>query len=204
MNRAWVDEKVEMLAVRLGDFNPKSVDSRRFFFEPTDDFYEKLGSGDESDLQSATSAMAMHLRIVPIPTVRYDWGLKMEPEVAGQIRPDFYLDYIQIPFFYVGKKHLLGGIVAHELTHALLKSRCVSLEDSYENERFTDLTAVFVGLGKLLLNGYADEEGGLGYLSRDLIAYCLKEVCRLHSIDVGTALRHLTSEARTLVEHPQT
>ena len=204
MNREWVDEKLKMLALRLQDFNVASAHAHRFFFEPTEDVCKKLESGDASDLQNVASSLAMHLRIIPAPTVRYDWGLKMEPDVAGQIKPDPYLDYIQIPFFYVGKKYLLQGILAHELTHALLKSRRILLEDSYENELFTDLTAVFVGLGKLLLNGYSDEGSGLGYLSPDLIAYCLKEMCRLYVIDRETALGNLTSEARRLVEHPRT
>jgi len=202
MNREWVDEKLEMLALKLSDFNVASVDLRKFFFEPTEDVYKKLASGYESDLQYVASSIATHLRIILVPTVKYDWGLKMEPEVAGQIRSAIYLPYIQIPFFYVGKKHSLGGILAHELTHALLYSRGISLEDSNENEPFTDLTAVFVGLGKLLLNGALDEGGGLGYLSPDLIAYSIKKVCRLHAIDVQAALGNLTSEARGLVEHP--
>jgi len=201
MNREWIDEKLKMLALKLRDLSVASVDSRKFFFEPTEDVYEKLESGDESDLWHVASSIAMHLRIILVPTVRYDWGLKMEPEVAGQIRRDFYPDYIQIPFFYVGKKYSVGGILAHELTHALLFSRGVSLVDSNENEFFTDLTAVFVGLGKLLLNGYLDEGGGLGYLSPELIAYCLKKICHVYTIDLKTALGNLTSEARELVEH---
>jgi hypothetical protein len=201
MDREWVDDKLEMLALKLRDFNVASVDSHEFLFEPTDDVYKKLESGDESDLQYVASSIATHLGITPIPTVRYDWGLKMEPEVAGQIRSTIALPYIRIPFFYVGKKYSLGGILAHEMTHALLYSRDISLEDSNENELFTDLTAVFVGSGKLLLNGALDEGGGLGYLSPDMIAYSLKKVCRLHTIDAETALGNLTSEARGLVEH---
>lgn len=178
-----------------------SVEPRKFFFEPTEDIYKKLESGDESDLQYVASSIAIHIGVISIPTVKYDWGLKMEPEVAGQIRSAIYLPYIQIPFFYVGKKYALGGILAHEMTHALLYSRGISLEDSKENELLTDLTAVFVGLGKLLLNGYLDEGGGLGYLSPDLIAYCLKKVCILYVVDIETAMENLTSEARGLVEH---
>lgn len=202
MNRNWVDAKLEMLALKLSDFNVTSVDSRRFFFEPSQDAYKKLASGDETDLQYVASSIATHLRILSVPTVRYDWGLKMEPEVAGQIRSAVYLSYIQIPFFYVGKKYSLGGILAHELTHALLYSRGISLEDSKENELLTDLAAAFAGLGKLLLNGSLDEGGGLGYLSLDLIAYCVKKLCHLYVIDMETALANLTSEARRLVEHP--
>jgi len=201
MNRAWIDDKLDMLDLKLSDFNAASVDSHKFFFEPTEDVYKRLESGDEKHLQYVASSIAAHLGIISIPIVRYDWGLKMGPEVAGQIRSDYCLAYIQIPFFYVGKKYSLGGILAHELTHHLLYSRHISLVDSNENELFTDLTAVFVGLGKLLLNGTLDEGGGLGYLSPDLIAYCLKKMCSAHTVEVETALENLTSEARGLMEH---
>lgn len=177
------------------------VESCKFFFEPTEDIYRKLESGDETALQYVASSIAIHIGVILIPTVKYDWGLKMEPEVAGQIRSAIYLPYIQIPFFHVGKKYSLGGILAHEMTHALLCSKGISLEDSKENELLTDLTAVFVGLGKLLLNGYLSEGGGWGYLSPDLIAYCFKKVCSLYAIDIETAMENLTSEARELVEH---
>jgi hypothetical protein len=201
MNKAWIDDKLKILTLQLGDFNVASIDSHKFFFEPTEDVYKKLASGDENDLRYVTSSIAAHLRIISTLTVRYDWGLKMEPEVAGQIRSDYFLAYIQIPFFYVGKKYSLGGILAHELTHHLLHSRHIALADSNENEFFTDLTAVFVGLGKLLLNGTLGEGSGLGYLSPDLIAYSMRKVCHVHAIDVKIALGNLTSEARGLVEH---
>jgi len=187
-----------MLVLKL---RAASAESCKFFFEPTEDIYRKLESGDESALQYVASSIAKHIGVTFIPTVKYDWGLKMEPEEAGQIRSGSYLPYIQIPFFYVGKKYMLGGILAHEMTHALLYSRGISLEDSKENELLTDLTAVFVGLGKLLLNGYLDEGGGLGYLSPDLIAYCFKKVCSLYVIDIETAMENLTSEARGLAQH---
>ena len=200
MNREWVDDKLHMLDLQLRDFSATSMDPRKFFFEPTEDVYSRLESGDEKHLQYIASNIATHLRITSIPNVRYDWGLKMEPEVAGQIKSDYYVAHIQIPFFYVGKKYPLGGILAHEMTHHLLYSRHIVLADSNENEYFTDLTAIFVGLGKLLLNGTLDEGGGLGYLSPDLIAYCLKKTCSTHTVGSESVLANLTAEARRLVE----
>lgn len=200
MNRRWVDEKWEMLALKLRGFDRATPGLREFFFEPTTVMYEKLQSGNEGNLQAVASSMAAYLGIIAVPTVRYDWGLKMEPEVAGQIRGGIYVPHIQIPFFYVGKKYSLGGILAHEMTHALLLSRGISLQDSADNEQFTDTAAVYVGLGKLLLNGSLDEGGGLGYLSPDLIAYSIGKACLQHAIDVETALSNLTDEARRLVE----
>jgi hypothetical protein len=200
VNKDWVDERLMMLEHRFRHFDFASSDRHQFLLEPTELIYGKLESGDESDLQSVVTSMARHIGITSIPTARYDWGLMMEPEVAGQIKNAIYLPYIQIPFFYVGKKYALGSILAHEVTHSFLYSGGVSLEDPKENELLTDLTAVFVGLGKLMLNGYSDERGGLGYLSADLIAYSLRKCCSLCAIDMATTTQNLTNEARVLVK----
>ena len=200
INRAWVDENWELLGSKLPRLDTAEDHPHEFFFEPEAGIYERLGSGDERDVQYVASSIAAHLGIIAVPTVRYEWGLKMEPEVAGQIRVTICVPHIQIPFFYVGKKYSLGGILAHEMTHALLLPKGIALQDSAENECLTDMAAVYFGLGKLLLNGSLDEGGGLGYLSPDLIAYSIKKACVQHAIDVQTALSNLTNEARGLFE----
>lgn len=146
--------------------------------------------------------IAKHLGIASIPNVRYDWGIKMEPEVAGQIKLASPIRCIQIPFFYVGKKYEVGGILAHEMTHAFLTYNGILLEDPNENEMFTDLAAVFIGLGKLLLNGllvaldeHLSEGHGLGYLSPESIVYCYKRVNAYRSISEEAATKNLTPEA---------
>ena len=98
MNKGWVDEKLKMLSLKLGTFKPNPDD---FYFEPTEEVYEKLESGDECGLQRVTTEIAKHLGILLIPNVMYDWGIKMEPEVAGQIKLASPVRHIQIPFFYV-------------------------------------------------------------------------------------------------------
>lgn len=193
MLKEWVDEKLQVLSLKLKYFKPNSDD---FFFEPTEKIYEKLESGDEYDLRYVAREIARHIGIISIPTITYDWGLKMEPEVAGQIKGLSQMHHIQIPFFYVGKKYEVGGILAHEMTHALLYSKGISLEDQNENEVFTDLAAIFIGLGKLLLNGYVCEGYVLGYLSPELIAYCHEKVSASRSIGREVAMKNLTPEAR--------
>jgi hypothetical protein len=199
MNKQWVDEKLRVLSLRLGIFKPNPYE---FYFEPTKEIYEKLESGDACELQYVTTEIARHLGIVPVPTAKYDWDLKMEPEFAGQIK----VAYIQIPFFYVGKKYAVGRILAHEMSHAFLYSKGILLEDPKENEMFTDLITVFIGLGKLLLNGlviatdeHQSEKYVLGYLSPELIVYCYERVNTYRSIDSEVSMKNLTPEAKNLI-----
>lgn len=204
MNTGWVDEKLKMLSARIGIFkaNPK-----QFYFEPTDKIYKKLESGTEGDIESVAQAMAKHLGLQQNITANYDWGIKMEPEVAGQIKFSSPKRYIQIPFFYAGKKYAVGSILAHEMSHTFLFFKGIWFEDQKENEMITDLGAVFTGLGKLLLNGLvvyvseATSEGHvLGYLPPDLIAYSYKMVNRYRSINEEASMENLLSQAKRLLE----
>lgn len=207
MNEQWLNEKLKMLSLKLENFKPNPCE---FYFEPTERIYEKLESGDEHDLQCVATEIARHLGITPIPTVRYDWGLRMEPEVAAQIKVVTPIHYIQIPFFYVGKKFALGAILAHEMAHAFLIPKGVLLEDPNENEMFTDLATVFIGLGKLLLNGlifvtdeYISEGHMLGYLSPELITYCYERVNTYRSIRGQVIMKSLIPEAKNRITNLQ-
>jgi len=201
MNKEWCNEKLEMLSLRLSGFKPNPAE---FFFEPTEAVYKKLESGDEDDLQYVVAEMARHLHISPIPPVKYDWGLKMEPEVAGQIKAASPIRSIRIPLFYAGRKYALGCILAHEMTHVFLFSRGIWLDNTDENEMVTDLAGVFVGLSKLLLNGLtfmANEDSSerivLGYLSPELIVYCYERVNALRKVLSPVASENLVPEAQS-------
>jgi hypothetical protein len=199
MKREWIDEKLNLLSIKLDGFK---TDSSRFFFEPTEEIYRNLESGDENELHFVVAKIAEHLEIPIVPIVRYDWGLKMDPEVAGQIQNMYQLNAIRIPFFYVGKKYAIGNILAHEMTHAFLFSKGIFFNDLNENEKFTDLTAVFIGLGKLMLNGltvmpnqYLAEVQILGYLPLDSIVYAFKNICERRSVSLELATKNLVPEA---------
>lgn len=186
MNEEWIDRNLDFLFMKLKDFNhnPDNV-----FFEPTDKIYNKLESGNEQDLQYVTNEISKYLGIINIPSAKYDWGIKMEPGVAGQIRNANHINSIQIPFFYVGRKYGVGCILAHEITHAFLYSKGIELTDLNENEMLTDLTSIFIGLGKFILNGqimtleeHLNESYIVGYLSPELIIYSYKKLIRIRSI----------------------
>ena len=205
MNKKWIDEKIKILDVKLCAFKPNNSD---FFFEPTKHIYDKLDSGFDLDLQYVAREIAYHIGIDFIPNCKYEWGLKMELEVAGQISSSTSSHSIEIPFYYAGRKYAVGYIIAHEMTHAFLFSKGISLNDSKENEVFTDLTAIFIGLGKFLMNGVivtnekCDNEGLiLGYLSPELITYCYNSVCEHRDIHNLVALKNLTPEAMKSVRN---
>lgn len=122
----------------------------------------------------------------------------MGPEMADKIRLGNHWRHIQVPFFYVGKKHALRSILAHEMAHASLASKGVSLPDTDENEMLTDLVAIFLGLGKLFMNGFSvttnqdlNEGHILGYLSHDLVLHSYRKVNDYRSIGWDTAVNNV-------------
>lgn len=47
-----------------------------------------------------------------------------------------------------------NALLAHEITHVFMKENCLELQNDDENEVFTDLTAIWLGFGNILLRGY--------------------------------------------------
>lgn len=202
MDRVWVDQWVKTLGDRLGK-------AKWIFFEPTSQFYARLATGDDADLQAATAEIGRHLELIVCPSVTYEWGLRIKPEVAGQIRIASGLrSLVQIPLFYVGKPLALGGILAHELMHEFLAGKAVVCDTTDELEQLTDLACIFVGLGKLVLNGTITDlqpstgkSRMVGYLSPELKVYAFRRVNEIHCISVRLAREHLSEDAVQLLEH---
>lgn len=198
MNEAWVDGVLPSL---LGNLGPFRVRSKSFHFEPTEEDYALLESGDEADLRSFVSRAARHLELVAAPKAEYDWGIKMDPGHAGQVRLGASEHPVKIPFHHAGKPYAVGAIIAHELTHVFMWGKGIGAPDCDENERLTDLTAICVGLGKLALNGTLLEPSGdmmtatgLGYVPHELLVYAFRKVNALRGIADREARRHLRAE----------
>jgi hypothetical protein len=177
-------------------------------FEPTPAFYANLVSGDEGDAARAAQEIGRFLLLPVIPSVMYEWGIRVSPQTAGQIHiQQGRKSHIQIPLYYVGKPHALGAILAHELTHERLASTAgVTYASVEEMERVTDLASVVLGLGKLVLNGLITEVAPptgerqvLGYLAPDAIAYAYLYVTRRCGITEDLMRRNLTDAAVALV-----
>jgi len=165
----WVRRELDLLFTALRG-------ETRHLFEPEISFYERLRSGEETDLQEAIQEICEYLSLPSIPSGCYEWGLNIPMHVAGQIRqPGTALSLIQIPLFYVGKPYLIGAILAHEVCHQLLALKGIWYDEVDENECLTDLACFASGLGKLTLNGMSAEasdvpgmQAVLGYIGPEL------------------------------------
>ena len=81
------------------------------------------------------------------------------------------------------------SILAHECTHYLLLSNKIQLKDRLQNECLTDITAIVLGFGKFMVEGYkisnrviydaefhrSIKKDRVGYLSYKDVKHALKE-----------------------------
>lgn len=198
LNTAWVDNRLNLLSQNLGALVPGKWE----LFDPTPKFYVALESGDDNDLEVGTSELCKHIGLYPCPSVSYEWGLKLPIGAAGIFSRQSTSAHINIPLFYAGRPAALGAILAHELTHAYLFQHPFSEAMGDECEPLTDLTAIYLGLGKAVLNGIhvitrqgSGEGHALGYLGADLTAYSFKKVLDICHIDYKITHKNLNESA---------
>jgi hypothetical protein len=204
VDAGWITRWLDTLIPRVMPAEPTPW----LLFEPTTAFYARLASGEEGDLARAAQEIGQYLLLPGVPTVAYEWGIRMDPQVAGQIRRQRgAISHIQIPLYYVGRPHALGAILAHELTHERLapieEVLCSTVQ---EQERVTDLASMVSGLGKLVLNGLiteivpvAGERQVLGYLDPPVIAYVYRFLGQRYGIAESQLMRNLTDAAIALL-----
>jgi len=94
----------------------------------------------------------------------------------------------------------LARILAHEATHHILKVANIHAESDLEDEMFTDVAAVFLGFGKLMLNGAAEEpldiinapvqksDESVLYLGYPLIAFSYFAWSKSRGLDIEDSL----------------
>ncbi len=107
------------------------------------------------------------------------------------------------------------AVLAHEVTHKFMQRHGISLGrglgEKYENEILTDITGIFVGLGKVMLNGAealtATWKGGrqaiqsvrTGYLSARQLAFVYRLICAMRGVNKRKMMSGLTSQAKFAV-----
>jgi|LSQX01.2.fsa_nt_gb hypothetical protein len=106
------------------------------------------------------------------------------------------------------------AVLSHEICHKFLHHHSLNITEKhrqYENEVLTDITAVYLGLGKLMLNGCQYKEVNerygvretikhtLGYLSGAQLAAVYNLVCNMRNIDRNTLEMHLRDTALATV-----
>lgn len=193
MDRRWVEQALDRLADSLGSYVPLASVCE---FEPTPSLYENLFRA--VDLNGAVSELCSHVGLGFAPKIEVvgdskdpvldlEGGrqfLEKEIDSAGDYTSGHgLLPKIRVGASHFRRPHKLGHILAHEITHHFLNSRAISPFEKNENEMLTDLTAVYLGYGKLVINGAADEapesvkrpvylsDRGVLYLGYPLLAY---------------------------------
>ncbi len=199
MDTAWVNRWLDSLEILI-----ERLPITWTLFDPTPTFYVALEDSEDRSLVATVSQIGRHLDLKVLPSATYEWSLRMEGNVAGQIHFGGHTpSQIHIPLVYVGNAFALGGILAHELTHEFLNRRGIHFANADELELVTDLASIALGLGKLFLNGTvlkgaADQNHTLGYLNPRLKAYSFREVNRRHMVRENVAAENLCIEALTL------
>lgn len=205
-NSGWVARQIGVM--RQKKIHPPS---EPFLFEPTDAVYALLASSRTVDLQEFVRQLCEHIAFSPVPTVAYDWDLTMEGSTAGQACLDSISPEISVRLSYTNRPRELGALLAHEVTHHCLDRASFHSTNRDENERLTDLAAVFLGLGKLMLNGAdvrfdAEEKAPvekpvkLGYLTMADLACAYDKVCCLNGVPTAEWTIHLSAEAAYYVQ----
>ncbi len=211
----WIEEQITFLNMRMGLF--KVASGHEFFYDPTPGFYGFISQGSVSALNEAMRILSDFVLAPSFPVIGewegpanplviqdFDWSNQKDP--PGLIHYDGPLrSRIQIAITNKHTPYIMGAILAHELTHHVLANKNIGYPDTEENERLTDFATVFMGLGKLTLNGYEPIEWNItkpektitykynvGYLSSREIADIFQHICSFRSIEPQKAQSNLT------------
>tara|TARA_Y100001934_G_C12108887_1_gene657536 strand:+ start:260 stop:853 length:594 start_codon:yes stop_codon:yes gene_type:complete len=124
---------------------------------------------DEVGIQKVTKTLAESIGMHGFQFIVSFTKLK---DATGQIFLNIDRDknvFIEIQRDKIKTAQQLYAILAHELAHQYLHTHYIEESDNLENERLTDVCAVYIGFGKLLLNGYFFEEKRLLSLGKELL-----------------------------------
>jgi hypothetical protein len=144
---------------------------------------------------------------------------KLKKDIGGHIELNYSHQevFIEISEDTATFPEAILATLAHEIAHKYLHFHSISagsgLAYKYENEILTDITAIFLGLGKLMLNGSEVKRihqeqlsNGTqttthtlksGYLNREQLAFIYLLVCSMRSIDQQVSNQFLTMESRS-------
>ncbi len=143
---------------------------------------------------------------------------KLEKNTGGHIGLEYGKKqvFIEISEETLKFKDAILAILAHEITHEYLYINNISFSNKYENEILTDIAAIFLGFGKLMLNGSENEDIwknyyfggsttitdklGIGYLDRSKVAFVYLLVCSMRNISEKKYISNLSNKSIQLLE----
>jgi len=102
---------------------------------------------------------------------------------------------------------VVAATLCHEICHKWLQVMGISVPIEMDNEILTDITTIFLGFGKIMLNGCDEKrvthEGttttahtrSCGYLERDQLAFAYRLVCAMRNVPFAEYISGLSREA---------
>jgi hypothetical protein len=127
--------------------------------------------------------------------------------------------FVQISSDLFGFPSALLATISHEIAHKFLHTNRITwgdgLADHYHNEVLTDIAGVFVGLGKLMLNGHHVErtdEGSsgrtthtrrVGYLEGNQLAFVYLLMCHMRQVGREDLFNGLTPHSSSIVREQE-
>lgn len=206
---SWIDSKLAYLIQKTGYVRPRT----KFIFEFDLDFY------NSSDLQYNSDILTKHIGLDTSPKIKM---VKTSPDIDNSKKWEagsFYYNIrgepiIEIYYKRIRNSKALFAVLAHEMAHYFLYDNNKISYNIKKNEYLTDLTAIYLGFGKLLLNGYEPikktsqksngkyltEESIYGYLKVKDIANIFVILCYFYKISLDKAKRNLDKQAKIHIE----
>jgi hypothetical protein len=158
-----------------------------------------LGPKDHVQLQHAAAVLGRFAGIRPRTIIV---GVaKQKAGVAAHVHLPSYRDnevFIELESWVTRCPAWAVGVLAHEITHVYLHENSISCRTTpYEDEVLTDIGAVFLGFGKLVLNAVYDVAEPLeaGYLNSAQLAFVYFFVCRMRKMSQSEIETGLTQKA---------
>ena len=156
-------------------------------------FYEVSTDFKSYDVMSLHSEASKMMKFVGLNThVPYVAFTKTGENVGGNVELDNSNDvFIEVNGEYRYNKDKVLAVMAHEICHKVLYVHGLYFPyNKIENELLTDLATVYVGFGKLSLNGCYEEletlTSTIGYLSLKQFATAYNIVCAAYGIHPAT------------------
>ena len=172
-----------------------------------------LPTGDAPlDLRARTEWLINDMaKYVGMPGCHFVVAVKKDiSRVAGRVhlmeRVGFTL--VEIDAFFFKHENTLIAILAHELAHKFLKDHKLEREVEENNEYLTDITSVYLGFGKFVLNGVCYSgynstnehySGKVGYLAPSVFAFVYDMVSCSLGISEEEMLEGLSCGAQKLI-----
>jgi hypothetical protein len=169
------------------------------------------------EIQNAGKIIAQHLGLAEYVFVITVTAQK--PNTAGHIRLDRSgrVVFVEISPDLCECKDAVLATLCHELSHKFLHKHDIRNGLAIiEQEFLTDVTAVYLGLGKIMLNGCECQSSRqwtqddqtwnatntirTGYISRDCFAFVYRLVCAMRGIPSDIFLRGLSTAAREAIQ----